>query len=80
MLENPMLGAMIDNWVRLGLVEVDYDKHFADENNYIWAEKRPEYLRLSESPPQDGMKIGYEKGIMVQTELGKRFARAIGLF
>ena len=77
--EDPQLPAMIDNWIRLGLVEVAYDKHLNDAAHYSWAEKRPEFVRLSQMPQPDGAKIEYKKGIMQRTELGKRFARAIGV-
>lgn len=77
--EDPQLPAMIDNWIRLGLVEVAYDKHLTDSAHYSWAEMRPEYVRLSQMPQPEGAKIEYQKGIMQRTELGKRFARAIGL-
>lgn len=78
-IEDPQLPAMIDNWIRLGLVEVAYDKHLADLANYSWADQRPEFLRLSQEPQPDEAKVEYQKGIMQRTELGKRFARAIGL-
>lgn len=77
--EDPQLPAMIDNWIRLGLVEVDYDKHLADVAHYSWVDQRPEFLRLNEAPQPDEAKVEYQKGIMQRTELGKRFARAIGL-
>jgi len=77
--EDPQLPAMIDNWIRLGLVEVAYDKHLTDAARYSWAEMRPEFVRLSQMPQPEGAKIEYQKGIMQRTELGKRFARAIGV-
>lgn len=77
--EDPQLPAMIDNWIRLGLVEVAYDKHLTDLAQYQWVEQRPEFLRLNQSPQPEGAKIEYEKGILQRTELGKRFAKAIGL-
>lgn len=77
--EDPQLPAVIDNWIRLGLVEVAYDKYLTDAAQYSWAEQRPEFLRLSQAPQPDGAKVEYQKGIMQRTELGKRFARAIGL-
>ncbi len=77
--ENPQLPAMIDNWVRLGLVEVLYDSWLTDPSTYEWVEQRPEFLRLSKEPQLDEAKIDYQKGIMQRTELGKRFAAAIGL-
>lgn len=77
--EDPQLPAMIDNWIRLGLVEVTYDKHLTDPAFYAWADQRPEFLRLSEAPQPDESKVQYQKGFMERTELGKRFANAIGL-
>lgn len=77
--ENPRLPAMIDNWIRLGLVEVAYDKYLQDIAHYSWAEQRPEYLHLSETLNSDEQKIEFVKGIIQRTELGKQFATAIGL-
>lgn len=77
--EDPQLPAMIDNWIRLGLVEVAYDKHLTDPTHYSWAYQRPEFLKLSQVLQPDEAKVEYQKGIMQRTELGKRFARAIGL-
>lgn len=77
--EDPGIPAIIDNWVRLGLVEVEYDKHLSDEAHYAWAEQRPEFLRLSQAPNALKAKVEFQKGIMSSTELGKRFARSIGL-
>lgn len=77
--EDSQLPAMIDNWIRLGLVEVAYDKHLTDLTNYSWVDQRPEFLRLSQEPQPDEAKIEYAKGILQRTELGKRFAKAIGL-
>jgi len=77
--EDPQLPAMVDNWIRLGLIEVTYDKHLADLTKYLWVDLRPEYLRLSQNPQPDEATVEYVKGILRRTELGKRFAKAIGL-
>lgn len=77
--EDPQLPAMIDNWIRLGLVEVAYDKHLTDAAHYSWADQRPEFLRLSQAEQSDEARVEYQKGVMQRTELGKRFAKAIGL-
>lgn len=78
-IEDPQLSAMIDNWIRLGLVEVAYDKYITGLTRYSWVEQRPEFLRLSQENQADGSKIEYQKGILQPTEFGKRFAQAIGL-
>jgi hypothetical protein len=77
--EDPIHPAMVDNWIRLGLVEVAYDRHLADITKYAWATQRPEFLRLSQGTQTDKEKVEYTKGILQRTELGKRFANAIGL-
>jgi len=77
--EDLQLPSMIDNWIRLGLVEVAYDKHLSDAASYSWADQRPEFLRLSQEEVSDEAKVEYGKGVMQRTELGKRFAKAIGL-
>ncbi len=77
--EDPQLPAMVDNWIRLGLVEVAYDKHLSDLTHYSWVDQRPEFLRLSQTPQPEEAKVEYQKGILQSTELGKRFAKAIGL-
>lgn len=77
--EDPQLPSMIDNWIRLGLVEVAYDKHISAAGQYSWADQRPEFLRLSQVEHSDEVKVEYQEGIMQRTELGIRFAKAIGL-
>lgn len=77
--EDSQLPAMVDNWIRLGLVEVTYDKHLIDPAHYSWVENRPEFVRLTQTPQPDEAKVEYQKGLMQRTELGKRFALAIGL-
>ena len=77
--EDPRLPAMIDNWIRLGLVEVAYDKHLNDPAHYAWVEQRPEFVRLKEAPQEEGASITFQKGLLTRTELGKRFATTVGL-
>lgn len=77
--EDPRLPAMIDNWIRLGLVEVAYDKHLSDVSHYSWVEQRPEFIKLNQEPQPPDSTIEYQKGLLIRTELGKRFAKAIGL-
>lgn len=78
-IEDPSLPSMIDNWVRLGLVDVHYDKHLIDESHYTWVEQRPEYIRLTQESRPNESTINFQKGIMQRTELGKRFAKATGI-
>lgn len=78
-IEAPQLPAMVDNWIRLGLVEVEYDKFLNDPAHYAWVEQRPEFLKLKQAYQPGEATVEYQKGIMQRTELGKRFAKAVGL-
>lgn len=78
-IENESLAAMVDNWVRLGLIEVSYDIYLSDENNYSWVESRPEFIRLKESVKEIDTTVVYQKGLIQRTELGKLFSKAAGL-
>lgn len=72
--EIPMLPLWVDNWVRLGLVEVHYVLLTASgEDSYDWAEGRPEVMRAREE--LSGMELG--RGILMPTQFGKAFAVAV---
>lgn len=77
--EDPKLPAMVDNWIRLGLVTVDYNKQIVDPRYYSWAEQRPEYLNLCNTLNSESQKVEYNGGIIFRTEFGKQFAAAIAL-
>ncbi|MBI4290393.1 MAG: DUF4393 domain-containing protein [Betaproteobacteria bacterium] len=80
--ENPRFPAMVDNWVRLGLVQVDYQTHLLPtegKSNYDWVEERPEYLRLRSAHESETVKVTHADGIMGRTALGIQFTRAVGL-
>ncbi|NLR74392.1 DUF4393 domain-containing protein [Leeia aquatica] len=77
--ENPMTSAMIDNWIRLGLVEIRYDVWLDEPFSYSWVELRPEYIRFAGSSLVDKEEVTYQRGGLMRTELGKRFAAAVGL-
>ena len=78
-IENSALPAMIDNWSRLGLVEVDYNQHLTAPASYEWVEKRPEVVRLRLERENEKQKVTHQKGVLIRTQLGQRFASAVGL-
>lgn len=78
-IENPRIPAMIDNWARLGLINVDYTLHLSDEDSYSWVENRPEVARYRQENENDTQKISFSNGIIVRTALGTQFAKAVGL-
>jgi hypothetical protein len=79
MLENPSLPAYVDNWIRLGLFDVDYSKQIAAEKTYDWVEQRPEVLRLRDRYDDEKHKIVAANGVMARTSFGKGFASAVGI-
>ena len=46
--EDLRLPAKIDNWIRLGLIEVTYEASLVNDDSYKWVEQRPEYRRCCE--------------------------------
>jgi Abortive infection alpha len=77
--ENPRISAMVDNWIRLGLVHVDYTKHLTAAESYAWADKRPEVIRYRKKYESETQKISSADGILIRTALGTQFANAVGL-
>jgi hypothetical protein len=78
-IEDPKFPAMVDNWIRLGLVEVDYTTHMTETTKYDWVDKRPEVIRLRLQNENETKKVGITKGIIIRTALGIQFAKAVGL-
>ena len=77
--ENPRIAAMVDNWIRLGLVKVDYLKRLQDTNAYEWVSNRPEVARYKQVHENDTDKLDFAHGIIQRTALGIQFAKAVGL-
>lgn len=73
----PELEAYVSNWVRLGLVNMDYTKHRASSDAYDWVEKRPEYIEEQNSAKQVGWEVTFEKGLLVPTAFGRQFYAAV---
>lgn len=73
--EEPQAPTWIENWQRLGLVNVTYAEWQTGDHAYDWVETRPEYLQLSKLPGV--CKIGFDKGLMRRTAFGRQFFRAV---
>jgi hypothetical protein len=73
--ELPQMPAWVDNWVRLGLVEVSYGVYLVEEARYDWVDSRPEYLRIAQEPDIERLEI--QKGVISRTAFGERFLRAV---
>jgi abortive infection alpha-like protein len=76
---NPRMPAMVDNWIRLGLVRVSYADTITDVSRYAWIEQRPEMASLRSQYERDNKKIIDGKGIIHRTQFGVQFATAVGL-
>jgi hypothetical protein len=75
----PGLAAMVDNWQRLGLIDVDYGTMLADGNFYDWSKDHPDIMRLRENNTQVGKAVNLQYGVVCRTNWGERFAKAVGL-
>jgi hypothetical protein len=74
----PKIPMMVDNWIRLGLVNVDYKSIANPPSEYDWIQTRPELLELRKSL-QQGHALTFAKGVIVRTAFGGDFATAVGL-
>jgi len=77
--ENPNQAAMVDNWIRLGLVVVTYNKFLIGENAYDWVETRPEFARFKAERETESNKLSFQRGCISRTAFGHKFAVAVGL-
>lgn len=73
------LPAMIDNWVRLGLVNVDFDRWIQDEEKYSWIKSRPEFVISQAENKELNTEVEPQKGVMSRTAFGTLFAAATGI-
>lgn len=77
--ESPHLPAMVDNWIRLGLVEVRYDTWLQNDASYEWTSTRPELISLKAKHETEEVSVEPKRGIMRVTAFGHQFAKATGL-
>lgn len=69
----------VDNWNRLGLIEVTYLHFLTEEKPYAWVSLRPEYLRYTEQYQAEGRTVSFDKGILKPTPRGLLFAQTVGM-
>ncbi|MBA2781102.1 DUF4393 domain-containing protein [Billgrantia kenyensis] len=70
--------AMVDNWVRLGLVVVDYSVSIPADSAYGWVEEREEFLSVSQQN-SEGHKVVISRGVLYRTDFGENFSAAVGV-
>ena len=71
------LPGLIDNLLRLGLVQITYDELITNLINYDWVLDHPEVSLLQKQQSKAGNRITRKKGILLPTKLGLRFATLI---
>jgi len=60
--EEPLMGAYLHNWERLGLIEIDYVRSFSDKSQYDYVESRPEYQRALARLPAELREMEEKRG------------------
>lgn len=77
--EVPRLATYVDNWVRLGLAEVQYMVAFTNRELYGWVDSHPAVQRLREKNTNPEREIDWDLGSLRATALGSQFAQAVGI-
>lgn len=73
------LPAMVDNWIRLGLCSIAYDKYLPGEHAYDWVESQLEVIAWRQRERATPEKVTIQKGVLIRTSLGKQFAGSVGI-
>jgi hypothetical protein len=76
---NARVPSMVDNWVRLGLVEAEYGRVLAAPDAYSWVEQRPEYMSYASKLDGTSDRIEIGRGALRRTSFGQQFAEAVGI-
>lgn len=74
--EVPSLELWINNWQRLGLIDVTFDRQIDNDELYSKLEERSEFKILSVDVP-DGQIVKLMRGKIEPTSFGKNFAQAV---
>ena len=70
---------MVENWIRLGLVDVNYVQHIANKKAYDWNKTRPEVAKLRTKYEDENHDIVFQNGVIERTALGEQFAKAVNI-
>ncbi|MGV0733057.1 DUF4393 domain-containing protein [Mycolicibacter sinensis] len=73
----PEHSLYVDNWQRLGLVNIDFGAHLARDDAYGWVESNPLFTALRSQHSSGGTKVKFEKGILRVTEFGRTFFEVV---
>ncbi|CAI1916817.1 Uncharacterised protein [Serratia marcescens] len=73
------ISSYVDNWIRLGLVGVNYEKSLRGDDVYNSFIERPEFLQAQEEEENSGRVVSIQKGALYRTSFGAQFAKAVGI-
>jgi hypothetical protein len=67
-------AVFVDNWARLGLVNVDHQNAYTNKTQYDWVQTNPFYLDAQREYDSETLKVvNFREGILSVTPFGKRF-------
>jgi hypothetical protein len=77
-LEAPERAMFVDNWIRLGLVSLDYTATLTVKKRYSWVESTPLLVRARKHYDTAELKrVLYQLGVLRITDFGKAFGRVV---
>lgn len=76
-LEVQNMPLWIDNWVRLGLFHLYFDRMMTDEGAYDWVSQRPEWRRALADGAARGVEPNFQRGLLARTDFGAAFRTAV---
>lgn len=72
------LSAMFDNWIRLGLLNIDYGRKKNGDGYYDFVMQSPRYAELLAQASAEKT-LEFDRGIYEATDMGRKFARVVGI-
>ncbi|MDN3310635.1 DUF4393 domain-containing protein [Microbacterium oryzae] len=75
----------VDNWVRLGLVEISYTQELkpGSNNAYLWVQRSQDWaeaeISLADSVTPDVRRVVFQRGKISPSAFGLKFARTVGI-
>ena len=72
-------GVWVQNWERLGLIAISYAERVADDSQYEWVERRPEFTGLRDRLEGERLEIDAENAAHAHDDafIQARFARTV---
>lgn len=73
----PERALFVENWLRLGLVTVDYQMQMTDATHYEWVDTAPLVVMARQEHDDEVERIHCGLGVLAVTDFGRAFARAV---